>query len=545
MKNGEIILCKGIKLDKNFENVLSYSEANMVTLCRNNAIATTTKYSILDPTVRSIDIALPYSSCITANYIAFKNPYYGNKWYFGFVNDVKYINNNTTTVEYTLDVFSTWYSKFSIGKAFIEREHVSDDTFGLHTIEENLSTGEFVINSAGRISNKLAAGKYIVAVNKFISGMGDYPTDTTYGNVYSGYAYLYFRSVAEVRKLINAYDGYGVGDAIINIFTIPASIITEPTPFPSVTIPAYEGSSGDVTISVYKLPGTVSPYELETNKVIEMNTTLNGYTPKNNKMYCYPFNYLLINNNAGNEVVFKYEEFIGSPAFNIDGVICPGCSIKLYPVNYKRYSDIPYPSRPHWNPVEFNYGLTSGKYPNCSWSNDAYTNWLTQNAVNREFDTIRDETQLISGIPGLATGNFDGVAEGLNGILRNIAGDKQRSFMPNQTKGNVNAGDVSYASNSLTFMYYKMSVNSEYAKICDDFLSRFGYKVNEIKTPNLLSRTKFNYIKVGGMDELVSGDIPASDLETINSIFRKGVTIFHDYSTFGDYTQTNSIVTTP
>ena len=45
------------------------------------------------------------------------------------------------------------------------------------------------------------------------------------------------------------------------------------------------------------------------------------------------------------------------------------------------------------------------------------------------------------------------------------------------------------------------------------------------------------------MDELVSGDIPASDLDEINSIFRKGVTIFHDYSTFGDYLQTNAIVT--
>lgn len=86
-----------------------------------------------------------------------------------------------------------------------------------------------------------------------------------------------------------------------------------------------------------------------------------------------------------------------------------------------------------------------------------------------------------------------------------------------------------------------MTIKKENAIAIDRYLSRFGYKVNEVKTPNLNSRTKFNFIKVGGLDELITGDIPASDLEKINEICRKGVTIFHDYSTFGNYTQTNSI----
>ena len=68
-------------------------------------------------------------------------------------------------------------------------------------------------------------------------------------------------------------------------------------------------------------------------------------------------------------------------------------------------------------------------------------------------------------------------------------------------------------------------------------------KVNIVKTPNLKSRTQFNFIKVGGMDELISGNIPASDLEKINEICRKGVTIFHDYTNFGNYTISNPIVT--
>ena len=92
------------------------------------------------------------------------------------------------------------------------------------------------------------------------------------------------------------------------------------------------------------------------------------------------------------------------------------------------------------------------------------------------------------------------------------------------------------------FNLYNMTITYSYAKKIDDFFSRFGYKVNEVKTPNLNSRSKFNFIKVGGMDELVTGSIPASDLETINSIFRKGVTIFHNYNDIGNYLIDNPIV---
>ena len=59
MKNGEIILCKGIKMDKNYDNTLSYSESSMVTLCRQHQIATSTKYHILDPIRGEMEVSLP------------------------------------------------------------------------------------------------------------------------------------------------------------------------------------------------------------------------------------------------------------------------------------------------------------------------------------------------------------------------------------------------------------------------------------------------------------------------------------------------------
>mgnify|MGYP003296521413 CR=1 FL=1 len=43
-----------------------------------------------------------------------------------------------------IDVFSTWYSSFNVGQAFIEREHVSNDAIGANLVPENLETGEYI-----------------------------------------------------------------------------------------------------------------------------------------------------------------------------------------------------------------------------------------------------------------------------------------------------------------------------------------------------------------------------------------------------------------
>ena len=146
MTNSEIILCSGIKMDKNYENVLSYNEEEMVNLCRSKAIYTGSNYKIVGVRENIINVSARYEDCIYANYIAFINKKYGNKWFFAWVTDVKLLNPATTEITFQIDVFSTWYSRFNVGQGFIEREHVSDDTVGLHTLPENVETGDYVVN---------------------------------------------------------------------------------------------------------------------------------------------------------------------------------------------------------------------------------------------------------------------------------------------------------------------------------------------------------------------------------------------------------------
>ena len=552
MKNGEIILCKGIKMDKDFENVLSYSETNMVTLCRANAVATTIKYSILDPSVKEIDVALPYSTCIPCNYIAFINPYYGNKWYFAFVEDIEYINNNTTRIKYKLDVFSTWYPKMTIGKAFIEREHVSDDTIGKHTLQEPINAGDFIVNNTGLLDEYGNSTHVIIGVTKVPSDVYNIQGElvnskiqartSNYNGVFSGLTYFAFQYPSDASQFVAMMDLNGLADNIVNVFLCPVSIftVTSPSTWDTYTYDetvAFGNLSVHLVFKYKIIPNTNSESVLFSGKTITINSTLDGYTPKNNKMFTKQFNYVYMTNNNGGDIVYAYEDFKNyTPKFRGVGTISPGCSVRLIPEDYKKWdtSNVTYVN----DLIPF--GIVGGKYPTCSWRSDTYTNWITQQSINNQITLgkVVGTGAMASISPETAIASTAGAF--MEGLMESQ--DKEE-LMPVVAKGNTNVGDVTYACGKTNFEYYQMSCKNEYAQICDQFLSRYGYKVNEIKTPNILSRTKFNYIKVGSFEELIHGDIPARDLEEINNIFRKGVTIFHDYTTFGDYTQTNAIVT--
>ena len=88
------------------------------------------------------------------------------------------------------------------------------------------------------------------------------------------------------------------------------------------------------------------------------------------------------------------------------------------------------------------------------------------------------------------------------------------------------------------FSFYKMAIKQEYAKIIDDFFSMYGYKVNEVKIPNVTGRQNWNYVKT--IDCNLLGDIPQEDMQKLKDIFNTGVTFWHNPNTFLDYSQSNN-----
>ena len=85
-----------------------------------------------------------------------------------------------------------------------------------------------------------------------------------------------------------------------------------------------------------------------------------------------------------------------------------------------------------------------------------------------------------------------------------------------------------------------MSVRAEVARTIDDFFTMFGYKVNRVKVPNITGRRNWNYVKTIGC--YIDGDVPQTDMQEIKDMFNKGVTLWHNPSTFADYSQNNDII---
>ena len=63
-----------------------------------------------------------------------------------------------------------------------------------------------------------------------------------------------------------------------------------------------------------------------------------------------------------------------------------------------------------------------------------------------------------------------------------------------------------------------------------------------MEMPNITGRRYWNYVEIGGTEEIGYGDVPSKHMEIINKACRKGVTIWHSHSNLGNYSLNNTIV---
>ena len=533
MRNGVAILSKNIKLDKNYKSVLGYTEDEMISLLtsQDNLVYYANNLSFTREN-NEIVLDVPYSEAIKSNYLAFKNPRYSDKWFFAFIDEVVFTGTAQSKIRYTVDIFSTWWSYWSPKACFVIREHVRDDTRGMHTVPENVELGEPVQYTAVETLYNTSASYICVACS-------DLPPTLTggikrvYNGIYSGLYYLIFRDEEDVSTFIKYATDSGKLDAINSIFYIPYNLTQGNISWSSYTTASGNFECGILADSNYS--------KVLATATIHIPESLSDYIPKNNKLYTYPYSYFYISNHAGADVTFKYEDFItnnGFLTFKILGTITPGCSLRCIPMGYKVLSSYQEESQGEY--FSYNYGVTGGKLPICSWNGDVYTNWLTQNSTAIALNITGD---LIS----MGTGSPFGIVGGTMGIANSLNQMYQMSFTPNQAKGNVNAGDVTFSSEQAGFYAYRMCIRKEYAEIIDNYFTRCGYKVNRVKLPNMTNRENYNYIQVGEEENLCYPNnynnlmIPAKALDMINTLFRNGITIWNNHNNFGNYSVSNNI----
>lgn len=475
------------------------------------------------------------------NYVMYRNENFSNKWFYAYIVETKFLSPNSSSVKIKTDPWQTWQFDLNYKPVFVEREHVNDDTIGAHTVPEGMDVGEYVINGtpAQLQPNKAVKDEQNNAITtemlicfQVTETVGTISVGNQINRTFSGLYFMAVGSATDARNLVKVYSNLGKSESIVSICMAPkeffdgAHVVTD-----TFTSPA-------VTIKIYSPVDNAYATTLLDTTTLNTTATIDGYTPKNNKLFTYPYNYLYVTNNVGADAIYHYEDFLSStPKFYMGGSLGQGCSIKLAPVNYKHHGTAQVPTE------NFTYALTGAKYPVCAWNSDYYTNWLAQNTGNIQ-------ARLISGVVGslgsgtlYSGGNVGmGVAMvGLNLVQNSIsafAEDAKAKIMPDQAHGNANCSDVNFAWHRF-FTAQPMSVRAEYARIIDEFFSKFGYKINRVKNMNITGRTNWNYVKT--IECYIRADIPQEDLIEIQSMFNNGITLWHNPATFGDYSQNNGI----
>lgn len=218
---------------------------------------------------------------IEYNYVMYKNSNYSDKWFYAFITNMEYENDYNTKITITTDVFQTWQFDLNYKASFVEREHisVSEDIPGANLLPEGLETGEFKVG--GTAGFEELEPLYIVAF------MGDKFGEKTinqngyeYNGIFSSVTFFYTNLLEAGLNIINAQ---GNGDKILTVFTVPKLALWNKIPHDT-----------DPTITTFYFEPLMEDYK-ETpllKTLVSTPNTLDGYTPRNQKLRTYPYMYL-------------------------------------------------------------------------------------------------------------------------------------------------------------------------------------------------------------------------------------------------------------
>lgn len=505
-------------------------------------------YSYQRHSANAIRVALPISRIVNCSYMSFKNTYFEGKWFYAFVTDLEYVNNNTTIVYYEIDVIQTYFYDITFKQCFIDRQHTTTDNIGDNTVPEPINVGEYMYNNAVASDNHVGTvvngvdgiySDYVIVIAATVKGSYD---DTTqhwaftpvYGVVQGGvYGGIFFNIFNFNENGMNGANSFlsdiseiaHMPEAVISVFMAPMYFV-------------YNG----INTSTFN----PNPKSKETRIAKNYSWTYlkNGVAQsvRNKKLFTYPFNLLHVSN--GNETVdYKFELFYNDDCrLENMGVIMPTSEIDLIPINYKMN-----PQETSFVFENFNEKISITNLPQCPFNIDGYKAWYAMNATPLKFNT---EMGVISGLANIASvaggvstnpanDAITGTTKMVDSIGNSLIQFKLASTIPPQPNGSA-TNVLAVGSKQLGFHIYYARVKDEYAAIIDDYFTRYGYAIHKNGVPNFHARSRFTYIKT--VDCTIDGNLPNEYSRKFVNILNNGITFWADYSTLGDYTTPNSLL---
>lgn len=449
--------------------------------------------------------------------------------FFGFIDKINYINTFTVEIEFTIDIFNTFWGVHSLDSTgwdfpnsfypcFVEREHSNSDAIGEHYIEEGLETGDYIV--AGDLLDTFGTWQVMIMASERLdpeeeSGTAP-PLPQTFANIFTPvaiYAGLNASQPNQIQEIIDAYTELGKADSIITVTEYPSSFGTNQVA---------ESVEPDVT----------------------MPTTIDGYSPRNNKLFCYPYNYLVASNRSGSHAIFKWELWKPTSKGKFKRYSCAigNPTAMLVPQDYRGITGDDYESAIMWQ-----------KAPVCPYNSDAYKAYWAQNK-NQIFEGFMQKLGtggmgvLMAGA-GLASGNPLPVLGGAGMTLSSYLGARQQvakltdyEAIPDQSKGQINNDYIMAGKNLQGFQVFKMQIRAEQARIIDNYFTAYGYACKRVKVPNVgvnSHRANFCYVKTQGCK--INGVMPAPIKAQMEGIFDRGVRLWKNYTNYCNLSVANGI----
>ena len=543
----ELIICSGIPFESNYEHVILFTTSTMqynyfygkrkvILAPQGTPSAYYTYQRTNDGKIR---IGCAIEQVINCNYLMFRNQAFENKWFYAFIQEINYINNNVTEIVYEIDVMQTWMFDYTLQECFVEREHSATDNVGDNTVPENLEVGEYVYkyldtyngNSQSSVPNynkndfsvviyapfeinaTLVGSAYVVTTSKSESGYYNGNFTGLYFNVYyitDGVNDDSLKLWAVLKYLLD-----NKKDDIVAIYTMPSGIITQKQLIPVNTM---LGEKVEIDKYSWVISGTS--------------------TCKNNKLYTYPYSFIYVYSSDGEGKEFKYELFNNGTNsepyfdntkcnFSVKGIMGAPPQLILQPLSYDEdvaNSNV-YSS--------FNNSMIIHNFPMSGWTTDAFKAWLAQST-----------TTLVGGIGALAVmpevGGLLGVLPESMAAFTNMSysasvygaiANFPRAMLEGQKAHGSDKNLIAKSAGFFGFSIYQAHIKPEYAAIIDDYFNKYGYATKRVKVPNMYSRPYWNYVEtkncninqgissVGGLNNL--------DTRKISDVYDHGVTFWH------------------
>lgn len=446
---------------------------------------------------------------LTCNYLSWKNiglP--GAREYYAFIRSINYINVNSFEVEYEIDWIQSYLFNFVFESFHIEREHVAEDVYGANTVPENIDFGEYCIEDVQQ--ETYATGLKA----SYLSQVQENVHLNIHSGVYSGVNFAAQRTggaLPAVEIILSQLNKSGESNEVVQLVMIVANMIDDNGMHESFNV-----DKGNLTFKFGQ----------------------ESYTAENKKMQIFPYKHFTIDNFEGGIEQYRYEEFADTVcSFAVEGTMHPKPCMQCFPINYKGWLGTnETPNTCQQFAVQFD------NFPDVAWTSDSFRAWVSQNSVThaKSFFTsaislplgglqaasgiLGAKKKVLSAVSGGASGAGE-IANGLFSAAETIQDIENHKIHGQSLEGSIGSAGMCYMRNTVGFRATQYCIRPEMARRIDHFFSRYGYRVDTVKVPNVRGRRFCNFVK--GNNAQVSGDIAEPAKLAMESALESGVTFWH------------------